>query len=299
MSEMRPSSLDPHRNCPLGNEDCRQFAPEPVIELNHGGDEISVWRCESCGHGVTRPAMPDVSALYAARDSQDFQQQDGKIASWIKQVSFNRQALKALRDTQFTGGHIIDFGCGSGVLTEAFARNVPEGSQVTAMDFHEEGPPLLEQAAYRSLANAGDLQEAADMVTCFHVLEHDDDCHAFLEQILSYLKPGGTLLIEVPHVDCVWSDLFGKDWDNWYLPFHRVHFSRRSLLGLFERADLEVLQQQDVSIPSIGRSLARRLHVQNSLPFVLVSAVAFPIQWAVEKITKRPSALRVIARKRA
>jgi len=91
--------------------------------------------------------------------------------------------------------------------------------------------------------------------------------------------------------------VFGKNWDNWYLPYHRVHFSRQSLRKLFERAGLDIEREVDVCIPSIGRSLARMLGTRNTLPFVMVSALAFPVQYLVERLTGRPSAIRVYAKK--
>lgn len=295
---MRGDDLNPYQHCPGGPDSGCAFEAQPVVRI--GSDEaegIAVFVCTTCGHGVTRPAMPDVSALYEDRSSQDFQGQDGRIAAAIKDLSFTRQARRVLQSAGFTGGRLIDFGCGSGMLSSALAKVVPEGSTVTALDFHDAPPPLLAGADYLPFARAQHLEETADLVTCFHVLEHDDDSAAMLRRVTRFIKPGGVLVAEVPHVDCIWAGLFGENWDNWYLPYHRVHFSRASLRNLMVRAQLEVIREQDVSIPSIGRSLARAAGARNTLPFVMMSALAYPVQYLGEKLGGRPSALRVIARK--
>ncbi len=256
-----------------------------------------VYRCSKCGHGITRPAVPDASVLYEDRDTQDYQGQDSALASALKLFAFKRQTRRMLKQAGFRGGKIVDFGCGSGVYTEAIARSGGSSAQVVGLDFFDSAPPGIRHASYTSFDDKAQLDGTADLVTCFHVLEHDDDPQAILGQLEKLARSGGTIVIEVPHIDCPWRHVFGSQWDNWYLPFHRTHFSRASLRAAIERAGLHIEAEHDIHIPAIGRSLANLLGMSNSLPFVLISALAMPIQAAVEKITRGPSALRVVARK--
>lgn len=298
MTDLQQASLHPYANCPMGEGDCREFSAQPEIEVTDRGGQVAVFVCKRCGHGVTRPPIADVSSLYDGRESQDYQGQDGGLATAIKRMMFDRQARQILAQADFHAGRVVDFGCGSGLLTSSVSRMLPKDSHVIALDFFDQAPQLLDAESYRSFANSHDVQGTADMLTCFHVLEHDDDTAAFLQRITAFMKPGGTLVIEVPNIDCVWAGPFGKYWDNWYLPFHRVHFSRQSFRRVIERGGLDVMKELDVHVPSIGRSLARWLGVPNSLPFVLLSGLLMPLQWLGEKLTKRPSALRIIARKK-
>jgi hypothetical protein len=48
-----------------------------------------------------------------------------------------------------------------------------------------------------------------------------------------------------------------------------------------------------------GRTLANLAGRSNSLVFILLGAALHPIQWGVERALRRPSALRLVARKAA
>jgi hypothetical protein len=132
-----------------------------------------------------------------------------------------------------------------------------------------------------------------------HVVEHDDDPRQLVRRIAALAKPGGLVVIEVPNVDCVWTPIFGRAWDAWYIPYHRIHFSRASIRSTVTAAGLQVVREIDVSVPTMGRSIANLMGTSNSTLFVLVSAALQPLQWALEKLTRRPSALRLILRKPA
>ncbi|MDE2561767.1 MAG: class I SAM-dependent methyltransferase [Sphingomonadales bacterium] len=293
--------LRPYRQCPRGTPGECTFGEAPEVALDGMPGpypSAAIFRCASCGFGVTRPAIDDVAVLYEGRESQDYQRGDGVIGAAIKRIVFAGQARGVLRQARFDGGHVIDYGCGSGVLSNAIADALSEGSRMTALDFFEAPPCAMPRAAYRSFAALPELAGSADLLTCFHALEHDDDPERFLDRLLALLKPGGTVVIEVPNMSCPWGRLFGRSWDNWYLPYHRVHFTRGTLRALVERRGLEVLLERDVHVPSFGRSAATALGMRNSLPFLLGGAAAFPLQWLGEKLSREPAALRIVARSR-
>ncbi len=97
------------------------------------------------------------------------------------------------------GKHVLDIGCGGGILTEAMAD---AGAVVTGIDMAE-GPlavARLHQAEsgaavdYRQ-TTAEDLAEAEpgrfDVVTCLEMLEHVPDPAAVVRSCLELAKPGG------------------------------------------------------------------------------------------------------------
>lgn len=284
-------------SCAFGNgEQCR-FGSEKLVRVSHPEfGEMHVLRCEDCGHGVTMPHVPDVSVLYEGRETQDFQGRDNSLATAIKRIAFRYQARKMLRQAGFKGGKVVDFGCGSGLYTDAIATSCGSGDSVTGLDFFADPPTHIGAAQYRPFSEASQIEGTADLVTCFHVLEHDADPHNVLRQLIGLAKPGAKVLIEVPHIDCVWRHVFGQYWDNWYLPFHRTHFSRASLDHAIETAGLSITARYSVHTPAIGRSLANLMGKQNGLAFVIASAVGQPVQVVGERMLYSPSALRIVAR---
>ncbi len=299
--EFAREGLSPYKQCPKGEPDkCRfgeplSYAPDIA---GSGLNAARVHQCAICGHGVTRPPIADVSILYKGRESQDYQQVDGWVAKTIKKFVFDRQARSLLRMVGGSPASIVDFACGSGFFTSRLAAATSANVRVVALDFFDEAPREMPGVEYYSFRRLPDLEDSADLLLCFHALEHDDDPDAFLDRLLSILKIGGTLVVEVPNMRCAWASILGAHWDNWYLPFHRLHFSRESLRSLLSRHGLEIEQEVDICIPSMGRSLARAFGRRQNLPFLISGIALHPLQWGLERVTRQPSALRVIARNR-
>jgi hypothetical protein len=166
---------------------------------------------------------------------------------------------------------------------------------VVGSDFHSEPPEELKDRGYCSNDQLPENRGRFDLILAMHVLEHDNDPAKILGKLRILGIKECTFVIEVPNADCIWARAFGQHWDAWYLPFHRIHFSRTSLRGTLTRNGFVILREIDVTIPSIGRSLSN-VFQKNGIAFLFVGAVLYPLQWLVERASRSPSALRMIAR---
>lgn len=279
------------RHCPGGaGESCR-FEP-----LGIRGEDSSVVRCPQCGLGMTVPPIADIASLYADRQSQDFQPRTSGLAEAINHIAFRSRARSFLAMIPQRQAKIVDYGCGSGL----FSRCLHEvsGARVHALDFHDSPPPGIGPADYRPFSRESELRDSADLLIASHVLEHEQDPVALIERMARLVRTGGHLIIEVPNIECWGGRLFGSSWDGWYLPYHRLHFSRRSLRAAVKQAGLEVVKESGATVPTMGRTLAKLFGRPYGLFFLLAGAVLHPVQWAVERASRRPSALRIVARTR-
>jgi SAM-dependent methyltransferase len=283
--------------CPVSPDGiCDLGTPRSFDDRSGRVGAVSVLRCRHCGVGVTHPPLADVAFLYEGRGSQDFQPTTVGLARTIKDIAFRRDARRLVRYLSATPRRLLDFGCGSGLFTRCLGDVLP-GCEVVGSDFHDEPPAELADRRY--VPNARLVQESADFdaVIAMHVIEHDDDPVALVRRIAAMARSGGTVVLEVPNIDCVWANIFGEAWDAWYVPFHRIHFNRASLRSVVENAGLVVERESDVCLPSMGRTLANLAGARNTLFFLLAGVVLHPVQWALERLTGRPSALRIAARK--
>ncbi len=291
--------LKPYALCPGRTSDRCDFGAQPRLSLETGhpaAPHVEIFQCKACGHGVTRPAMPDVAPLYTGRETEDFQERD---AGWIRKLK-HLHGRSIVRWIQRYAGQSpslsADFGTGNGMLAASLAKRISSG-RVIGLDFFDDPPAEIGEADYCSFSKSEELEGRLDLLTCFHVLEHDDNPHLMLSRLTRYLKPGGTLVIEVPNVDCVWTPWFGTKCENWYAPYHRLHFSRTSLTALLKSNGLEILGQADICGPTFALSMARVLGVRPNAAIFAIALAARPFQLMIEKITARPSALRVACRK--
>ena len=257
---------------------------------------VEVIRCTRCGHGVSMPPLPDVAFLYDDRDSQDFQPNATGVARTIKNIAFRLQAKRLWHQIGGCHGRVLDFGCGSGQFTRILGE-VASPAQVIGADMHATPPGELTTDAYLSPRDLRDKSGAFDVVLAMHVLEHDGDAARLLTTMTGYVRPGGKVVIEVPNIDCVWARWFGKYWDPWYLPYHRQHFNRGSLLKMMQRSGLEIESVHRETVPSMGRTFANIAGTSKNVFWLLLGILAHPIQLAGEALTGRPSAIRVIATK--
>jgi SAM-dependent methyltransferase len=255
---------------------------------------VQVLRCKRCGHGISMPPLPDIDFLYEDRQSQDFQPRTRGLTRVIKNLAFRFQARKLLRQIGQSRGRILDFGCGSGQFTRVLGELSP-GIHVVGADMHAESPKELVGKQYLGSSELGNFRGVFDVVMAMHVIEHDDDPEKLLIEIARYARPGGKVVVEVPNIDCVWASSFGRNWDAWYLPYHRQHFTRTSLTRLINRCGLQVESVYELTIPTMGRTFANMFGSSNNLCWVLIGILAHPVQLAREAWTGRRSGIRIIA----
>ncbi|WP_082837241.1 class I SAM-dependent methyltransferase [Labrenzia sp. OB1] len=95
------------------------------------------------------------------------------------------------------GRNIVDFGCGDG----SFLRNVQdETASCCGVELQKDYVRALRDEGIACHTSLADLEDGSmDTAVSFHVLEHLPDPLPVLRELKRVLKPGGTLIVEVPH----------------------------------------------------------------------------------------------------
>ncbi len=224
---------------PTGEEPC-PFCGVPTATLYAGRDPrfpkpelYRVQWCGPCGIGSTfpRPSQGDF-ALHYPDDYDPYKPEPLRTARsrarrWALQAE-RRIGLAALDG--IPPGRLLDVGCGNGAFLEAMTRR---GFDATGVEISPRASDLAHARGLRVVT--GDFlrvplpEEAFDLVTMNHYLEHSPDPRASLERARESLAPGGLLVVGVPDFGSWVRRAFGADWADLELPRHLSHFSRRGL----------------------------------------------------------------------
>ncbi|WAT18761.1 class I SAM-dependent methyltransferase [Aurantiacibacter sp. MUD11] len=123
-------------------------------------------------------------------------------SQWVPSPGFllrRNRILKMMRD--IPGGDLLELGCGAGAMLADFAAlghrctavETSEAARAGATQFHAGNPSV-------TILSETDpsWRESFDCVVSFEVLEHIEEDREALSEWLSYLRPGGKLVLSVP-----------------------------------------------------------------------------------------------------
>lgn len=108
------------------------------------------------------------------------------------------------------GGLLLDAGCGLGNVSAVLERAFPSAT-VVGVDLSTERLLTARRNGVGSPVAVSDVgrlplpSDAVDTVLCSEVLEHVDDPRDALRELHRVLRPGGTLVVTVPHADYPWT----------------------------------------------------------------------------------------------
>ncbi len=199
------------------------------------------------------------------------------------------------------GRSLLDIGCGSGTFLHA-ARS--KGFEPHGMDQSDRAVTIARKL-YALEVRQGEIGSGVwngsrfDFVTMFHVLEHLADPGAALTYAATLLKPGGSLILQVPNAASLQARVFRGRWYGLDVPRHVINFAPRSLDHLLTRSDFRSrsiarfsLRDSPASLASsicprldpIGRrgsGRASRGHVEMTLAFAYLGLVLFSLPFAL------------------
>jgi 2-polyprenyl-3-methyl-5-hydroxy-6-metoxy-1,4-benzoquinol methylase len=150
---------------------------------------------------------------------------------------FIKMHADPLRFNHFEGWKILELGCGIGALVHYFQTRKAD---VIGIDGDEKAVEIGRKRWNVNVCNtfieSGKIEEKYDLVCLSHFVEHLVNIEKTLEKILSYIKTGGFMFVEVPNC---FSEMFEKPVP---MDSHIHFFSKKSLLRLFDKFDVEMIR---------------------------------------------------------
>jgi 2-polyprenyl-3-methyl-5-hydroxy-6-metoxy-1,4-benzoquinol methylase len=141
----------------------------------------------------------------------------------------------------------LDYGCGSGTLCEVLTRY---SAEVVGTDISQEMRALAEKRlvdhpSARILELAEVDRFGFDLVLCSSVIEYAEKDSEFLHNLITYLAPGGHLVISFPNrmgcLQLLQRHVLSRFDADSYVHLQRNTYTRRSIRRLLAAAGLELL----------------------------------------------------------
>jgi SAM-dependent methyltransferase len=169
-----------------------QFSKETINEHRNQSSYTQMYFCPECGLGIFLPQIigtpnfyielqKDISNSYYATNKWEFE-----------------EALKDLTKSD----SIIEIGCGPANFLEKAFLYV---KRVYGVEYNELALEIARNKGIEVFGNNDEklnkVKGQLDAVFSFHVLEHVADPVRFVEDLNSYIKPGGKIGISVPNMD--------------------------------------------------------------------------------------------------
>lgn len=196
------------------------------------GERFAVVRCPHCGliYVDPQPPLADLKRYYPAGHQQAepaaYELMDAKA-----RVRFVAQHVPA------KPGLALDVGCGKGLLLQGLRERDwqvygTELSEISSSHARSKGLTVYTSMVEEAPFEAGSF----DLITLFHVLEHLPQPKNTISVLFTLLRPGGSLLIEVPNIGSWYAKSFGDDWFHYDVPRHLFHFNPQTLHQLISNA---------------------------------------------------------------
>jgi len=222
--------------------------PKPLPE------EIGKLYVDYCTHTANSPAIESVSLFRKGLLSIGafFGKGEASVEAFVGSVRNSlalfgpRREMAEASIMWLSGkptGRLLDVGCGSGHFLkqmrasgwEVFGVEPDPKAVAVARDEYDM------DVRQGDLASVGFDDDMFDAITLSHVIEHVPDPAVLLSECRRVLKPGGSLVVTTPNMECLCHTLFKESWLDLDPPRHLYIFSALSIKSCASKAGIQVM----------------------------------------------------------
>ncbi len=267
-----------------GSMECRTHLVARDLNL-YLGDAFRLVQCTTCGlvYMNPRPTRKAMEALYPFETYGQYNPLLSEVRSWVQRLDWGYGIYKRARLVRrwAPGNRLLDVGCATGGFLEYMQRR--EGFTVWGVELNPHAAAYARDRlgipVYAGTLEEANLpQDAFDVVTMWHVLEHVFDPLSTAREVRRVLKPGGVFVCHVPVLDSLGARVFGRYWSGYEIARHTYVWSVATINRLMAEAGLTVVDtacvygSHSIAATSVRFWLRDRLR-QDGLRRVLEKAI--------------------------
>lgn len=289
MNPQTDSSQQVVRECDLCGSTTVRELYTAKDRLRNTGDTFQIAECRGCGVLRTLPNMSE--AELADYYPNVYWGGPEPSEKWI--VASQSDKTSFLSGCGLLRGKILDVGGGSGFFLRALD---PKQWDRFGVELSEAAAEAAERALGRGRVFAGTLTRSTwpdasfDVVSFWSALEHTNEPRANLREARRIIKPGGTLIVQLPNAASYQARFFCGDWFSLDAPRHRYHFTVSTLDRLLSETGFQIYEKSFFSKAhnshALRQSLKTRLVSRESnflkrALFYLSVPLIKPFDWAM------------------
>ncbi len=212
---------------------------------------FEIWHCNDCTLRFTQYVANEngIGKYYQSKDyishSNTKKGIINKLYHFVRSYTQVEKRKFIQKISKKKNGTLLDVGAGTGTFCNTMKK---AGWDVTGLEPDETARQNALSNYQLSLQQLNVLHnlpnDAYDIITMWHVLEHVHDIHGYLQTFSKILKKDGVLLIAVPNYtskDAAWYQSF---WAAYDVPRHLYHFSPLSVKQLMKSHGFTVVDTE-------------------------------------------------------
>jgi 2-polyprenyl-3-methyl-5-hydroxy-6-metoxy-1,4-benzoquinol methylase len=234
-----------YTHCPV----CESSAIHPLLTVKDhsvSGEEFVIWQCSNCSLRFTQD-VPDETSIGPYYQSPDYISHSNtnkgllnKLYQRVRKFTLRQKASLIIKNT-CAKGSILDIGAGIGAFLDQMKKSQ---WQITGIEPDEGARAQAKNLFGIDLLNTPALQQLPhdnyDAITLWHVLEHVEALHEYVEKLKALLKPGGKIFIAVPNYTSTDAHIYGNYWAAYDVPRHLYHFTPKAMRILLQKHGLKI-----------------------------------------------------------
>lgn len=232
--------------CPVcGGESQHDFLE--AEDHNVSNDLFKIVECVACSFRFTNP-IPTEETIGDYYKSENYVSHSGTKKGFVNRV-YHIVRSRAIKQKENLAAKyskekaILDIGCGTGDFL-GYCKSLNWKTLGLEPDQSARKIALESNAIEaKDLGHLYEIEENAfDIISMWHVLEHVYNLNEDIEQYKKILKDDGTLLVAVPNCSSKDAEHYKSSWAAYDLPIHLYHFRPDNMKKLFSKHGMEVVE---------------------------------------------------------
>lgn len=222
-------------------------------------EDFTILKCKDCNFHFTnpRPKNEELGRYYISDHYISHNNTSKNLFEKVYQL-VRRIAIKGkynLISGLFNKGRILDIGCGTGDFLNKCKTEKWETKGIEPSEIARKQAIANYNLDVDEYIDLRDLKGEFDVITMWHVLEHVTELNTTVSELKRLLSPDGKVIIAVPNLESFDASYYKKYWAAYDLPIHLYHFSKESIIKLFEKHGFSLRKTKGMKFDSFYVSM--------------------------------------------